>query len=312
PGEVEVLSLDPATLRLAPRPAFVFRHRAPEKMLELRTASTRITCTREHRMLIVNPETGAIEERFAGEIQIGDLLLLAKRIPAPANAQAMSFATTQPRRYWALSDNVTETLRNAVTASGLTQIELAARAGMTDSALRHILVNDRHAREDFLKGVCRELDLPFPPNEATPIHSYHGNFVHLPERATPELMRLIGYFIGDGHAHESCLRWKDQRRDVLEHYQKIVASLFGLEGRLVQLPDVQAWLLEINSLEMARWFREHFVEKREEFFARLGQQSDELLAAFLRGLFDAEGSVACAAGQVSLRMNNIELVRRVQ
>src|SRR5262249_30186251 len=93
---------------------------------------------------------------------------------------------------------------------------------------------------------------------------------------------------------------------------KIVASLFGLEGRLVQLPDVQAWLLEINSLEMARWFREHFVEKREEFFARLGQQSDELLAAFLRGLFDAEGSVACAAGQVSLRMNNIELVRRVQ
>src|SRR5215510_3765719 len=86
PGEVEVLSLDPATLRLAPRPAFVFRHRAPEKMLELRTASTRITCTREHRMLIVNPETGAIEERFAGEIQIGDLLLLAKRIPAPANA----------------------------------------------------------------------------------------------------------------------------------------------------------------------------------------------------------------------------------
>ncbi|MBO0860174.1 MAG: isomerizing glutamine--fructose-6-phosphate transaminase, partial [Chloracidobacterium sp.] len=312
PNEIEVLSLDLATMRLTPHPAFVFRHQAPENMLEIRAASTGITCTREHRMLIVNPKTGGIEERLARDIKIGDLLLLAKRIPAPPDAQTMSFATTQPRRYWSLSDIGTETLRNTVTASGLNKTELARRAGITDSALRHILVNDRHAREDFLKCICRELDLPFPPNGAAPIHSHHGNFVNLPERATPELMRLVGYFIGDGHAHEHCLRWKDQRRDVLEHYQKIAASLFGLEGRIVHLPDVEAWLLEINSLEMARWFREHFVENREDLFARLGQQSDELIAAFLRGLFDAEGSVACAAGQVSLRMNNILLIRRVQ
>src|SRR5215470_5637351 len=72
PSEVEALSLDPATMRLTPRQAFVFRHRAPEKMLELRTASTGITCTREHRMLVMNSETGGIEERFAEEIKIGD------------------------------------------------------------------------------------------------------------------------------------------------------------------------------------------------------------------------------------------------
>jgi glucosamine--fructose-6-phosphate aminotransferase (isomerizing) len=125
-------------------------------------------------------------------------------------------------------------------------------------------------------------------------------------------MQLNGYFIGDGHAHERCLRWKDQRRNVLERYQMIVASQFGLEGRIVQLPHVQAWLLEINSLEMSRWFREHFVEKREDFFARLGQQSDELLGSFLRGLFDAEGYVADAAGQVALCMTDLKLVRRVQ
>ncbi len=312
-GKVEVLSLDAETLQLVPRSAFVFRHRAPEKLIELRTASSGITCTRQHRMLVMNPETGKIEERFAGDIQAGDLLILAKRIPTPAVTEEMFFATAaEPHRYWALSDKTAETLRNAAAATRLPKTVLASRAGMTDSALRHILVNDRNAREDFLKGVCRELDLPFPPPDASPIHSHHGNFVRLPERVTPELMQLIGYFVGDGHAHERCLRWKDQRRDVLEHYQKIVASQFGLEGRIVKLPDVEAWLLEVNSLEMVRWFRGNIVEKREEFFARLGQQPDEILAAFLRGLFDAEGSVACAAGQVSLRMNDIKLVRCVQ
>src|SRR5262249_3184103 len=163
-------------------------------------ASTGITCTREHRMLVANAETGEIEERFAGEIQVGDLLILAKRIPAPAAARAMTFAATEPRRYWELSDKAAETLRNAAAASGLPKPVLASRAGMTDSALRPILVKDRNAREDFLKGICRELDLPFPPPEASPVHSHHGNFVHLPQQATPELMQLIGYFVGDGHA----------------------------------------------------------------------------------------------------------------
>src|SRR5574341_1065452 len=70
-GNVNVLSLDPATMRLVPRPALVFRHRAPEKLIELRTASSGITCTREHRMLVMNSETGEIEERLAGEIKVG-------------------------------------------------------------------------------------------------------------------------------------------------------------------------------------------------------------------------------------------------
>ncbi|MEP7336972.1 MAG: LAGLIDADG family homing endonuclease, partial [Acidobacteriota bacterium] len=312
-GQCNVLALNPRTMRLEDREARVFRHRAPEKLIELRTASTSITCTAEHRMFIVDSDTGELKERYARDIRPGDLFLLAKRIPAPTQTASLSFVTEQePRRYRTLSDCAAVKLREAVVASGLSQNTLAAKAGLNVANLRHILDNDRNAREAWLGSLCRILDISFTQEDAAPIHSHHGNFARLPEKSTPELMQLIGYFIGDGHAHERRLRWKDQRREVLENYQRIVTRVFGLEGRIVPIPEVQAWLLEVNSREMANWFQTNIVNRRTELFNQLGALPDAELAAFLKGLFDAEGCIAKTARQISLRMVDVDLVRRVQ
>ena len=176
----------------------------------------------------------------------------------------------------------------------------------------HILDNDRNAREGWLESLCRTLNFSLSEDAAAPVHSHHGNFVRLPETSTPELMQLLGYFIGDGHAHERCLRWKDQRREVLEIYQRMVGELFGIEGRIVPIPEAQAWLLEVNSREMADWFRTNIVNRRNELFNQLGVLPDAELSAFLKGLFDAEGGIAKTARQISLRMVDVDLVRRVQ
>ncbi|HEX4948734.1 MAG TPA: glutamine--fructose-6-phosphate transaminase (isomerizing) [Blastocatellia bacterium] len=309
--EFEVLSLNPQTFQLEARTARVFRHRAPEKLIELRTASTSVTCTAEHRLFVMD-ETGALVERFARDLKTGDVMLLAKRIPAPSHPQSITFASAAPRRYWSLSETTSLNLRQAVVHSGLTKTVVAERAGISFSALEHMLKNDRNAREAYLQGVCETLQLDFPPAEAAPIHSHHGNFVHLPTTSTPELMQLIGYFIGDGHAHERCLRWKDQRREVLEYYQQIIEQHFGLEGRIVRLPNVDAWLLEVNSRDMANWFRENIVRRRNELLTQIGALSNEELAGFLKGLFDAEGYIASKAGQVALCMTDIKLVRCLQ
>lgn len=310
--EFEVLALNPQTMQLEPHKARVFRHRAPEMLLKIQTASTSVTCTAEHRMFVIDPASGELVERFARDLKAGDIMLLAKRIPAPKHPQAITFAASSPRRYWALSDTASVQLRQAVASSGLTKALVAERAGISFSALGHLLKNDRNAREEYLQGVCQTLKLAFPPAEAEPIHSHHGNFIQLPTTSTPELMQLIGYFIGDGHAHERCLRWKDQRREVLERYQQIVQQHFGIAGRIVRLPKVDAWMLEVNSREMAIWFRENVVQRRSELLAQIGALADEELAGFLKGLFDAESCVAKAAGQISLRMVDIDLVRRVQ
>jgi glutamine---fructose-6-phosphate transaminase (isomerizing) len=312
-GSFDVLALNPRTLRLEARPARVFRHRAPEKLLELRTASTSVTCTAEHRMFVVDSETGELKEKHARDVRPGDLFLLPRRIPAPAKPKSLRFITAElPCRYRTLSDGAAARLREAVTTSGLPQTAIAAKAGLNPANLRHILDNDRNAREAWLASLCRTLDISLSEEDTAPVHSHHGNFVRLPEKSTPELMQLIGYFIGDGHAAQRCLRWKDQRREVLAVYQQIVAKQFGIEGRIAPILEAQAWLLEVNSRDMAEWFRKNIVDRRAELFGQLGTLPDAELAAFLKGLFDAEGYVANAAGQVALRMTDVELVRRVQ
>ena len=312
-GQFGVLALDPKTLRLEERRASVFRHRAPEKLIEFRTASTSIICTSEHRMLVVDFETGEVKEKHASEIRADDLFLLAKRIPTPAKSASLNFvAENEPRRYRTLSDGAALRLREAVTASGLSKSAIAAKAGIHVANLRHILDNDRNARDGWLDNLCQTLNLTLSDEETSPVHSHHGNFVHLPEKSTPELMQLIGYFIGDGHAHERCLRWKDQRREVLEVYQQMVGRLFGLVGRIVPIPKVQCWLLEVNSRDMADWFRTNIMSRRAELFSQLGALPDAELAAFLKGLFDAEGCIAKTAQQISLRMVDVDLVRRLQ
>ena len=88
-GEVTVLSLDPITLQLVPRHAFAFHHHAPETLLEIRTPSSSVTCTAEHRMITIDAETGDLQERRASEIQPGDLLLFARRVPVHSGAESL-------------------------------------------------------------------------------------------------------------------------------------------------------------------------------------------------------------------------------
>ncbi|MDW8368179.1 MAG: hypothetical protein RMK49_20235, partial [Abditibacteriales bacterium] len=112
-GNVAVLSLDPATLRFVSRPATVFHHRAPEQLLEIRTSATGLTCTPEHRMLIVDITRGDLRECRARDIRPGHLLLFARRIPAPHAPRPLTFASVRPRRYWSLSEKAAATLRSA-------------------------------------------------------------------------------------------------------------------------------------------------------------------------------------------------------
>ncbi|MGQ9477678.1 MAG: glutamine--fructose-6-phosphate transaminase (isomerizing) [Candidatus Bipolaricaulia bacterium] len=101
-----VLSLDPSSLQFIPQPARVSRHRAPKELLEIRTDSTKITCSPEHRMLTVDTATGEIGYCRAEELKQGDLLLLARGLPHPPHSRSLAFAETYPRRCWQLSAGI--------------------------------------------------------------------------------------------------------------------------------------------------------------------------------------------------------------
>ena len=88
-GEFSVLALNPRTSRLETYRARVFRHRAPEKLIELQTASASITCTAGHRMLMVDAETGELKEKHARDI-FARRYVPARQTNSPINSNHFS------------------------------------------------------------------------------------------------------------------------------------------------------------------------------------------------------------------------------
>jgi glucosamine--fructose-6-phosphate aminotransferase (isomerizing) len=308
PREVEVLALDQKSLRFVSKKARVFRHAAPKELLEIRTATSTIRCTKNHRMFVV--EKGEFVEKLAKEILPGDIVCFAKKISAPG--RKLRFVAHEPKRYWELAPESIEVFRGALKSLQLTPALLSRHTGITLAFIRHILDRNRNAQESSMRILTAALSLEFPLPGMKPIHSHHGNFVHLPDASSPELMQIIGYFLGDGHAHERCIRWKDTRTDVLLRYRLLSERVFNLEGRVVQIAGSRAWLLEVNSTDLVLWLRRNILDRRKNFYDELGLLSDSELAAFLKGIFDAEGIAAESAGQIALTMNDGDLMRRIQ
>ena len=305
--EASVLSLDPGTSRLIPLKAKVWSHPASTDLLEIQTPFGRLRCTPEHRMWSAD-EDGALTAKPAGGLKPGDLLAHARAWSFPGSP--MAFRSVDAHRYFRLGAPAREKLRQAVDQHGAAAT--AVLSGVSPASIHHLWDESRNASEAVLRPLAFGLGLRFPLHDCEPVDSRHGSFVTLPERSSPELMRLLGYLLGDGHVGERCIRFKDADEDTLRSYLLIARRIFNLKARIAPIPEVRAFLLEMNSKALADWLRVNVVGRRRKFLEEVGGLPDEELSSFLRGLYDAEGAVALEAGQVIFGMVDVELVRQVQ
>jgi ribonucleoside-diphosphate reductase alpha chain len=128
--------------------------------------------------------------------------------------------------------------------------------------------------------------------------------VRVPDAVDVELAEIVGYFMGDGSLHAKGIRFAvaDTDLDVVERLNVLGKSLFGVEATKEQ----QQGYVEVtlSSVRLARWWQ-------AAGFAKLLPSADhsgkgwtpripaavletndaEVYAAFLRGLFEADGSV---------------------
>ncbi|HXF74298.1 MAG TPA: LAGLIDADG family homing endonuclease [Actinomycetota bacterium] len=154
---------------------------------------------------------------------------------------------------------------------------------------------------DQLVGGPREVVLP-PLPEARWTRE-HG--VRVPRRMSPELAELLGYFMGDGSLHPRGIRLCVDSRDldVVERLRILGKELFGLEAHVAE----RRGYLEValHSVRLAAWWEACGFAKREPAGghggkgyephipdAVLASNDPETYRAFLRGLFEADGSVA--------------------
>jgi len=128
--------------------------------------------------------------------------------------------------------------------------------------------------------------------------------VNVPDIVTADLAELVGYFMGDGSLHAKGIRLRvaDADLDVLARLQVLSKELFALEPIVRQETGYHE--VTLQSVRLARWWQAAGFAKQLPDAGHSGKgwtprvpaavlESNDVTvyAAFLRGLFEADGTV---------------------
>lgn len=304
----EAFALNFSSRRLESAKVRVAKHKPPTCLYYLRTPFSSLKCTGQHKLFVMSGDK--IIEKKAQDITSKDALILPKDIPI--EGKKIKFKPIFVKRYFKATKEVVQLIRDRLAELKLTKVACASAANISSSYMDHIFRNDRNFREDELQKLLPVLSIEFNQDSFVPHDTIHGKFIKLPQESSPKLMQIIGYLLGDGAVKERCVRFKDLDRELLEVYLVLIEKVFNIRSRIASMNDTRAWLLEVNSFYLCQWFKENIISRKDEFLSELGQLPQDQIAAFLRGIFDAEGCVNLKSGQLSLRITNKYLAKICQ
>ena len=136
--------------------------------------------------------------------------------------------------------------------------------------------------------------------------------VRVPESVTPELAELVGYFMGDGSLHAKGVRLcvADTDLDVAERLVVLAKELFSISPAVTSRDGYQE--LTLSSVRLARWWQAAGFAKELPAGGHTGKgwipripsavleaNDPAVYSAFLRGLFEADGTVLDGVPSVS-------------
>ncbi|HTC68661.1 MAG TPA: vitamin B12-dependent ribonucleotide reductase, partial [Acidothermaceae bacterium] len=136
--------------------------------------------------------------------------------------------------------------------------------------------------------------------------------LHVPDAVDEELAELVGYFMGDGSLHAKGIRLcvADTDLDVVERMRILSKSLFGLEPVVTQQEGYQE--VTLQSVRLARWWQAAGFAKMLPNADHVGKgwtprvpsalletNDVNVYTAFVRGLFEADGTVLSGVPSVS-------------
>jgi ribonucleoside-diphosphate reductase alpha chain len=173
---------------------------------------------------------------------------------------------------------------------------------------------------DIVPGDLLPLQMGILPGEPRRVplpvldQAYYAGDRHLqvPDEVNADLAELVGYFMGDGSLHAKGVRLcvSDSDLDVVERLRVLSKELFGLSPVVTQQEGYRE--VTLQSVRLARWWQAAgFAKTLPEAdhtgkgwvprvpSAILEANEPAVYAAFLRGLFEADGTVQEGVPSVS-------------
>jgi len=138
--------------------------------------------------------------------------------------------------------------------------------------------------------------------------------INIPLKINFNLAKLFGYYLGDGSYEIDRITFFEQREEVANYYKNLVEKIFGIDSDLRFRETKNYWQLRIYSRIISQLFRNILPTKNKTLEEKIPQiilkSSDDSLAGFISGFFDAEGYVS--KSRVAFGINNKILSQQFQ
>ncbi len=266
-----------------------------------------IACSKDHQFFCW--DHGKIEEKAAEELKENDFLIMPERVHVTTRVQKLD---SNCFNSYSVSKKGLKAIIETRKKLGLSQKEFGKTIGVHQASVSRFELGKFNPRVCYLKRICNGLSIDmdgFISEFCKP-----KSILSLPSELGKDFAQIIGYLLGDGNMEDERLSFYEGEKETALFYEKLLKKAFNAKTRVRFRADKNYYELRCQGKPIVRMITQEFPEAskaRDSTIPRKILKSDNrILAAFLRGLFDAEGYVT--KRRLSAGMNNETLVKQIQ
>lgn len=266
---------------------------------------TKIVASSDHLFFVLS-DNGIIEKP-AIELTAKDYLLMIEKLDVQGKPQEIN---TIPYLEYNISKPGRNLIHNKRVDFGLLQKDLAKKVGVTRGCISAIEIGRINPSKKYLKQILNELKVKYPEF----IKKYCDEVkINLPKHLDADFAQILGYFVGDGSIEKTRTSFFEGDRQLIYAYKKLIERKLRIKTHLRFRKSKNYYQLRIESLALVNFIKNEFPEIRKSADTlvpeKICKSPDDVVAGFLRGLFNAEGYVS---GRVAIGMNNKKLLQQVR
>ncbi|MEM5772696.1 MAG: LAGLIDADG family homing endonuclease [Candidatus Aenigmatarchaeota archaeon] len=272
------------------------RIESPRYLYRIATKSKKIKVTGNHPFFSFDGEKIIVKN--ASELKVGDFVATVKKIDFEGKSQNLPKII----RTVIITEEGRKLLKNTRIKKGLKQREVAKFLGVSQETIS-ILERDKNHLWDlnFIQKLASFYGINNFIENFTKIKFNKSTKITLPDKTSEEFCQILGYLLGDGDRTDIrvnkkryvTIRLTDKDIRNLKIYQSLIKKVFKLNGKIKEGERKRLFLYSPLLLDFLNSISKEILCKspNRKIPPLLHTVSKKELASFLRGLFDAEGSV---------------------
>lgn len=282
----------------------VFVNPTVKEIFNIKT-NCQINCSALHRFFTI--DNFEVREKEAKDLKVGEFIAQARKIDI--EGEERTIPQFKLKKIGKLTESSVDLIKTELNKKEVSRKDLCKKIGIKPRQLRRVLNQSYPTSFDVLDNLQNyfsgEGKLLL---QISPVVTNKHKDLTIPQILTPELSEIFGYFWGDGNLENTGLRFRDERIEVLEHHAHLFKQTFNITGSITPVKNKNCFTLNINSREIAELFNLMMPSLLNE----VGKSKVEVVNAFIKGFFDAEGHVNKRREYVSISQKEPEILKYLQ